>query len=369
MLNYYQPSLWPFLRLKRYTLPEGLQQYYFFSFEDGLWELLRQRQIPVGSVIFIPDFYCIDVVENIEQHGYRVVFYPLDEHFQIEAKDFSQLICQHHPRVVVIFHACGITSQLVADDSWPTGMSDEIIVIEDNVQRLTDPEQLTITRKNHLVMDSLRKVSPLQGSMMYGHKSGFDVAGQIWQPHKGLAEFGYVIAATAWYTLFRMTLGMAMKFELVGLTKFAHEVILKKHDDLVGDSTRGYLGWSGAKWVHSHFNFARVAESKTQQVIQYQAELDVLLTSSHAKSYFYSIHIPATDFGKLHVFPVGLRRPLSSSALNWLHQHGAVVWSKFPDAPWSRSRGVLFLPLGFHVSNADIVRMMNLLHQLPQQLS
>lgn len=367
MLNYYQPSIWPFLHTKRYQLSSDIRQQYFFSFEDGLWELLHWLKIKSGAKVLVPDFYCMDVVKNIEQHGYRVIFYPLDEHFQIKLHRFSELILEHEPAVVVVFHACGIKNILLGDGSLFHIVPPSTVVIEDSVQSLIDPTQMVIRRKNHIVMDSLRKVSPLPGSMMYTNAATFSQDGEDWQPVSYVTEWWYVASASIWYAIFRMVLWIGMVSRFPWLVKIAHEIILKKHDDIIGDSTRGYRGFPIWAYLHRYINFSKIAACKAKQVSVYQSKLDKLLEVPELQKYFYRITYNSTDTGSLHVFPVGLRMPLSQSALHWLHASGAVVWQKFPDAPWSTDKGVLFLPLGFHVSEADIQHVCLLLAKLPQQ--
>lgn len=81
--NYYQPWLFPFLSLRKRYVPDGITRYTYHSFEDGLWDLLQHRGVARGAVILVPDFYCMDVISNIQNHGYTVVMYPLNKQFQI----------------------------------------------------------------------------------------------------------------------------------------------------------------------------------------------------------------------------------------------------------------------------------------------
>ena len=340
--NYYQPWLFPFLSFRKTSVSPGIIRYAYHSFEDGLWDLLQQYALPRGSVILVPDFYCMDVIDNIRHHGYRPVFYPLDDNFQIRPDRLYRFVRRYSPGVIIIFHACGIRSMTVHKPSWMRALPKETIIIEDCVHRLLDPSTVTIRRSTHYVMDSLRKVSPLPGSHMYTRKKLPNVT-------KRYSVFNrYAIASAGYYVLFRLLFVTAMTFRSARLIRFAHTNILKKHDDIIGDRfvpTRGF-GW--ASWFLDRFDFKRIERHKARQVTLYRTYLSAL---AHP---FYGIRIPKQDYGKLHVYPLGFCKTPDPSLIRYLHRHGVVVWYKFPDAPWSKNRGVLFLPLGFHVTDAHI---------------
>lgn len=339
MINYYQPFLWPFLHTKPYSLPQGIKRYYYFSWEDALWDMLIQKAIPLGATILIPDFYCIDVVENIKNHGYKPVFYPLDDHFQIDRTSFAQILNETNPQVIIIFHAAGITSQLMNNLPDTTA-----IIIEDCVHRLVDPQDLALLKPNHIIMDSLRKDSPLPGSFIYGSPEFLS-----YKPNTKFFSV-YFLFATYYFLLFRMALMVSALLNLPSLTKYAHEVILKKHDDIIGDSHQSHRGLPIFPLIHRFLNFNKVKLLKAKQVKIYQE-----LTRTMPEN-FYAINFHETDAHHLHVFPLGLKKSISKNFLESLHRQGIIVWNKFPDSPWSMTRSVLFLPLGFHISDSDIQR-------------
>jgi hypothetical protein len=369
MLSYYQFNLWSFLRRNQYRLPTGISQYYLMSFEDGLWELLKQRQIPSGSYFLIPDFYCMDVVENIHNHGYKTEWYSLDENFQPDEKKFAQLLKKIQPSVVVIFHACGITSKLKHTTNWLQLISPQTIILEDSVHRLVDPEKLVFWNSQHIVMDSLRKDTPLPGSFLYGQTTGFTtMVSKVWQvPSADLRELWYRVSVWWWFGWFKFWLGLGYILRLPKIVVWAHEFWLQKHDDVIGDSKSGYAGVALFAWFHRWFDFNKVKKIKITQTAHYLETIKQKLTSVQAQKLYYSVAIPQSDWGELHVFPLGLKRPLSIQSLRWLQQQGAAIWPKFPDSPWAIDRGVLFLPLGFQVSLKEISQLVTLLNNLAEK--
>jgi hypothetical protein len=355
MINYYQPFLLPFLVGRRHRPPAHLRRLYYFSFEDALWELLPFLQVPPGTPVLLPDFHCMDVIGNIEAHGYPCHFYALDDHFQASAEDVQRRMAETGAGVLFLFHACGITNRLIHDDAFLKSLPPELILIEDAVHRLVNPETVVIKRPRHFVIDSLRKDSPLPGSFIYGLPG--DLPGH---PTRHLLS-PYTLGAVVWYTLFRMALSLGALLNNGKLINYAHSVLLQKHDDIIGDSADSHRGLPLYPWVHQWINFDNLKRRKAEQVRRYR-ELLMPLETGHPD--FYRVDIPETDDSKLHVYPLGYRGRRDKELIDALHRRGMIVWFKFPDAPWSRSRQVLFLPLGFHVSDQEIAALADALQAL-----
>lgn len=349
MLTYYQPFLLPFLHAKKYILPKNVFRKFYISFEDALWNLLKSQNIATGSVIFIPDFYCMDVVQNIQNHGFIPVLYPLNDHFQIAKKHIDYLRKVHKPTVIILFHACGIQNKLLNDAVYIRKLADKILVIEDAVQRLVNPEHVRLYHPNHVIIDSLRKTSPLHGSFIYGSEQlvhNLDV--QIPDP-----EFIYQHITFILFILFRLIFLIGVIFKSNALVRCAHMYILKKHDDYIGDSRYGHNGPWYVPYIHQYICFSRIERRKQLQSIRYAGRI----TKIHRMLTLYTIRIYKQNYPYLHVFPVGFKinNKYSHESINeYLSNLGIPVWTKFPDCPWSKTRAVLFLPLGFHVGYNEI---------------
>lgn len=360
MINYYQPFLLQFLQRNAYTLPPEIKQYYYYSWEDALWDLLEKKNIPKGSTILVPDFHCMDVIDNIENHGYQVAFYPLNEHFQIDTQTFTTYIDKKKPHVIILFHACGITCTLFQDTSWLSHIDKNTIVIEDCVHRFVNPTNITFIHSNHIVMDSLRKDSPLRGGFVYGQKEFMNFA-----QTKTLLD-GYTVSSSIYYVFFRLILEFTALIPLPSLTKYAHEVLLKRHDDIIGDSLTPHRGLPLIPLLHRFMNFKKLEGVKTQQVKLYKELTNTLLEQQKKGSkliQFYPVTIPFSDYPHLHVYPLGIKGKAPDDFLPFLHKKGIIVWIKFPDSPWSQRQEVLFLPLGFHMKEKDITYIFEALQE------
>ncbi|HKY74466.1 MAG TPA: hypothetical protein VJ246_04100 [Patescibacteria group bacterium] len=344
MITYYQPLSRSFFQSKPDTIALGVKRYYYGSFEDGLWDLLQNKEVPVNAVILIPSFYCMDVAENMRSHGYIPTFYDLDKHFQVSAKNLLRSISRHKPAVVVLFHACGISLRILQNKQVVQSIAKKALVIEDGVHRLIKPSTVRLLHDNHFLMDSLRKVSPLPGSFLYGTTRGLSYQ----QTSRVVGCYSFM----GWflYLLFRLTFEIGHHFRSATTLSFAHERILKAHDNLIGNHILGHKGLPLVSSLQKYVHFSSIEQKKHRQVLLYEKEL----YATTLRDSIYRISIQQSDYKKLHVFPVGLIRA-STKLLKQLQKIGVVAWYKFDDCPWSKKRNVLFLPLGFHVKNEDII--------------
>ena len=357
MINYYQPFLLPFLKHTPYRLPVTVRRTYFLSFEDGLWVLLKKMRIPKGSTILIPDFYCTDVVDNIRTHGFIPVLYPLDDQLSIADKKLTDCIRKHAPSVIIIFHACGIrriTRQKIESlcAEYP-----DTLILEDSVHRLLNPNTISLTHPNHYIMDSLRKVSPLPGSFLYQN-----ISSPVIRPDAIRHEWRYTFFVHLTFWFFRTVFIVGTLLHNGHVVRYAHEKTLKVHDDIVGDSDGGYTGFSLIPHIHAFIDFEKIQRLKETQVRLYETYMPDVLKSSPS---WYQFQIADDQKKELHVYPIGLKKfdaeDISGRIESYLHKHGIIVWFKFPDALWCRKNGILFLPLGFHISPKHIRHIMNII--------
>jgi hypothetical protein len=353
MFNYYQPSLLPFLSLKRAKPLPGIKCYYYHSFEDSLWDLL-QNKFPNTKklLVLVPDFYCSDVLDNLKSHNCDYIYYPLDKNFQISAAKFKKYLWLFCPDVAIIFHACGITSTLMKDTSWLADLPAKTLIVEDCVHRLVNPQNINFLNDRHYVIDSLRKVSPLPGSRMFGKSKALN-----FQQQNSKYATKYFLTSTFCYLLFRIILNIGFLIKSSKLIIYSHEHVLKVHDDIVGDSTLPQRGIPWMSIFYNRLNYQKVAQVKNALVNKYEE----CLSSIYNRNYFYHINIPNVDYKELHVYPVGINGSDSSDLISYLHARNIPVWCKFTDVPWSQNRQVLFLPLGFHINTAQITHLKNAL--------
>ena len=163
--------LWKYLGFKKNVLPKSVKRLFYLSWEDGLWDILEKKNVRKGSVILVPEFFCGDVENNIKNHGYKIRYYFVSENLQTTDRQLLSAINKFEPKVIIIHHHVGIFNLLLSYKNWSKYVDNSIILIEDCVHRIVEPNQLKFIKQNHFFIDSLRKVVPLQGSVVYGQKN------------------------------------------------------------------------------------------------------------------------------------------------------------------------------------------------------
>lgn len=345
-INYYQPRLRPFLQWQKTWWSDEIEQYYYHSWEDAVWDLINNKFLQkTGLVFLVPDFYCVDVVDNIKSSGHKIVTYELDKHFQTDVRRFGKLVKSTSPDIVIIFHAAGITANLSEKSEWKKSLKPSTIIIEDSVHRLISVDELKGIDDRTVVIDSLRKVSPLPGSRMFASKKmlNFPVV-------KRPLINQYVVKSTYWYILFRIIFRIGFGLNIPRLVAYAHEIILRKYDDIIGDEKKSQPGPRLMLPLINRIDTGKVEAMKKIQAEKYIKELSKVFSGK----YFYKMNIPVKDWGKLHVYPLGFNIRPKKELEEYLHKLGIIVWFKFTDCLWSKNKGVLFLPLGFHMDEGKI---------------
>jgi len=307
-----QPTcLWKYWSGKKTQLARGVSRRAFLSWEDAVWDLLEAKKVPKKSVVLIPEFYCPDVMDNIAAHGYLWRTYPVDRNFKTTTLDFSKAIKRYKPAVIIIFHAVGIHNDLPIPKKG--------IVIEDCVHRTIDPSKVAIQTRDHFIADSLRKVVPLQGSILYGKEE--DLAG--WEKQDN--TLWYAKKVYFWWILMQLCLN-------IGFMKQAEYAMLKGYD-IVGDNPEGAHALPGTIWMQERLDFKKIRKIKAKQVVEYE---------KHFPSDLYK----SSDRGELRGFPL----LIDKKKISGIRAKGLLIRKELAGCAWSKKHTIVYLPLGPHIS-------------------
>lgn len=338
-----------------YTLPDELAENHYLSWEDALWDIIDIYKIKKGSIVLIPTFWCMDVVKNIGEHGLRCEYYPMDANFQTSEDKLIQAIQTHHPAIVVIFHAVGIRNRLMTTcNDWMNKLTDTQFVIEDSVHSIIDPREIIIKRDRHFVIDSWRKVMPLQGTTIYGRKSEVS---KFSHTRKSLSMYSFRIIwlwmRMQWWLVlsslrFPDYVSRAMKFKST-TAKRAEKDMIDAYD-LMGDSATACATLWPFVFLRKHINTSYIKDIKRRQVIQYGNLLELLWTDKR----FIRVQIPTDDFGELRGYPIGLVLSSADKLITTLRERGVYIRSELEGSPWTQLRKVIYLPLGPYLGSNDI---------------
>lgn len=304
-----------------------------------MWDILSKRRVSKGSSILTPDFFCRDVEKNIRMRGYGVINYKINRNLTADKKDFEKKINKFKPKVIVIFHPVGIKSNLMDATSWIKKITRESILIEDSVHRIVDPRKVKIIKKDHFVIDSLRKVVPLQGASLYGRVKDLDFDSPPFHQ-----SFIYSIRVNILW--FLMIISWTLSSYLTGklsrtLGDVAEKLMLHGYD-LIGDSPFASGGGFLASLLSKRVNINKIQNIKMCQVIRYENKLGKILPMK--------LYISDENKKDLRGFPVILPINRASKILESLRKGGLLVRFELDDSSWSRKQKIIYLPLGTQMS-------------------
>lgn len=327
MLSLQPIHLWKYLSKKTTKLPPGVKSLFYLSWEDAFWDLLSKKNIPPGSIILVPEFFCGDVERNTISHGYRLAHYPVSATLRTSISDLLSAVKKFSPVVIIIFHPVGIANPLISSPKI-VSLSRHILLVEDCVHRIIEPSKLKLVRPNHYIIDSLRKVLPLQGSFIYGRGSDMDYS---LPPLR--QSFFYSLRVHALWVLMQL-------FANLTQAKISESVMVTGYD-LIGKSSLPARGWPLFSFLHHHLNHSHIQSVKKHQVEIYEKHLLSLLPQT--------IPYTVADKSQLRGWPILLGRN-ASRILVYLRSHGLLVRFELADSVWSQHHKIIYLPLGLHIS-------------------
>ncbi len=328
-----------YFQLRKNKIPKDIKCLFYLSWEDALWDILIKKNVKKGSGILIPDFYCGDVEKNINKHGYKTYYYKIDSKLRANKNSFVSSIKKYRPEVIIIFHPVGIKSNLLEDNDWLIRITNGSILVEDAVHRTLDTKDFKIIKKNHFVMDSLRKVVPVQGSRLYGNTNdlNFEVPG-IFQ------SLGYSLKVN--------TLWLLMTFAwTLNLQKIAERLMIMGYD-IIGDAKLPARGPAIGKFFSERLNISTIQNVKSLQVKFYQDNLKDV----------FPMNIRMSDKDKKHLrgYPFLLPLNRAKKILNYLRKHGLMVRFELDDSPWAKKQKIFYLPLGIYISDKQLIKIVKL---------
>jgi len=325
-----------YFQFRKNRIPKDIKCLFYLSWEDSLWDILNKKNIKKGSMVLVPDFYCGDVEANIIKHGYRIAHYKINSNLNADLNSFVYSISKYIPEVIIIFHPVGIKSNLLDRPNWLIKITGNSILIEDAVHRALDAKDFSIIKKNHFIVDSLRKVVPIQGSRVYGRGKdlNFNVPG-IFQ------SFNYSLKVN--FLWFLMTLAWTLNFQ-----KIAEKLMIKGYS-LIGDSVLPARGSTLARFFSERLNITAIQNIKRRQVNYYEDNLKNII--------YKKLKISDKDKKHLRGHPLILPIGRANKILKCLRNNGFLIRFELNDSAWSKKQKVIYLPLGVCMSNKQQIKV------------
>lgn len=329
-------------------LPTDVASQFYLSWEDGLWDIIRSFQIKRNSIILVPSFFCVDVMNNMKDHGLIPVYYEVDDNLQPVKDALLQSIKKNKAQMVVLFHAVGITNNLVTE-KFIKSLPKDLFIIEDCVHRITNPSEIEIYSLRHVVMNSLRKVVPLQGSFIFGKRECIERL-------KG-SEITFLYSWSVIVLWFLMQLSyLSQQYVHTHFGKLAQWFMLRGYDIIGDEQKAGYCPRFFAD-LYMKLDFDNIKLKKQLQVALYKENL-------RKKDSYYVPYIPTTDYDELRGYPVVVKKHTAELLVTKCRSVGLFIRKELDDSLWTEKRSIIYLPLGHHIENEDIKAISSLFNTL-----
>lgn len=317
---------------------------FYLSWEDALWDVVRSLDIKKGSIVLVPSFFCVDVTNNMRSHGLDPRYYHLDDNLQPNKHSLLQLIKIEKPAVIVLFHAVGITN-ICINNKFIQSIPQEIIVIEDCVHRVVNPSKVVLYSQNHLVINSFRKVVPLQGSLLFGSKEFVE---KLNGSNKNTLLYSWSVLML-WY-LMQLCLKIQKYCQIYTVaTVFGRiaEYLMMKGYDIIGDSDTP--GGCPEYFKNNYFqlDFEQIKKIKSKQIVEYKNLIN--------KSNLYRIpHFAESDASELRGLPIILDKKDARNLINEMRNKGVLIRAELDESLWTSTKSIIYLPVGVHLERSDI---------------
>lgn len=335
----YQPGFRHFISFKKNGTSETIPSVFFLSFEDALWAVCQQ-QLKEGALFLVPAFYCMEVVEELLKRGYRVEFYPVLKDLRADENGLLLRLRELEPAVCIIYHPLGADSGMVINSEL-LNMNSGTFFIEDCAHRLLNPLEISIVGENHLVIDSLRKVTPFLGSRLFGVKK--IVTALQTETTAGVLpdRFRVVVAYRLWRTVFHA----ASMLRILFLWKLS-EQLFENFNSRIGTLLTPQWGPGLSRAAVNMINVRDVKSKKAQIGALYH-------TSFSDTQSLTTIELTPGEIAELKCYPILLERSRAEALTGILEARGIYVDAIFPDSPACKTRCVIGLPIDISLASSS----------------
>jgi hypothetical protein len=333
---------------------------FYLSWEDTLWHLLTIYKMPASAKVLVPEFFCGHVIENMEAHGLTVSYYPVDSLMRTRSAELAASIKQVKPDILIVFHPVGIHNQLMNDPKdWFAHLDKNCLLIEDCVHRLVNTQKINFLSERHFLIDSLRKVVPIQGSNVYS-------SALLPKPNilTSILTLPYRLNVTTWWALMQINLIKAYLSKNSSREKkynLRAEHAMIKGYEVIGDNHLSSPGMSVMRYLATHIATNAIENIKQKQAALYLAGLENLLQRLPV----WLPQMMISDYKNLRGFPLIMDNSIADQLLEHLRSNGVLVRFELNDSKWSQKQKIVYLPMGIHVSSRDIQRIVAVLTNCP----
>jgi hypothetical protein len=287
----------------------------------------------------------------MKDHGLNPVFYSIDQQLKTNEIDLVKSIKVHQPKIILVFHPVGINNDLLdKNKKWIKILSEETILIEDCVHKILEPDQIRFLKSNHYLLDSLRKVVPIQGSWVYSQNKIKSIS--FFQYVKTLI---YRVKVFYWWVLLQFYLCrvfFSKSNEVKSRINQKAEWSMLRGYDVIGNHRCGSSGIFLMKFLYKFLNLKKIKDCKIRQVEYYLKFFNKL-----NREELFIPKFRKKDFRELRGFPLIIQIDKADSLLEYLRKNKFLLRFELNDCLWSQKQKIIYLPLGIYLSQDDLERV------------
>ena len=345
-----------FVRNKIIGEPKHGHRSFYLSWEDAFWQIVNLYITKPSAVVLVPEFYCGNVIEHMREHGLVVKTYPVDAKLQTNSRNLIAAIKATRPDIVIIFHAAGIPNTLFKRTrEWLPRLGENVILIEDSVHNIIDPQKIIFLNQRHFLIDSLRKVVPVQGSNLYSPVP-LPTISILTQ----LRTAPYRLGVLGWWTLMQIFLVgayWATNKNWQDLCNRIAEWAMLQGYNLIGKSRLPSVGISYMDPLSRKIATAKIERVKYLQAKAYRSALERLLRTDH----FWLPDMKVGNDKYLRGFPLIVDLKIAPVFLKYFRSAGVMLRFELDDCVWSERQKIVYLPMGLHICDSDLKIVIDLL--------
>jgi len=259
---------------------------------------------------------------------------------------------KYKPTVLIIFHTLGIKNNLLLKTDWFKKLDKNTILIEDCVHRIVDPNKVKFIKQDHFIIDSLRKVVPLQGSVVYAQKKYINFSVPTI-----LQSFRYATSVTLlWATMNLFWVFSQLFFGTklsVWLVDKANK-IMKTGYDLIGNSIKPARGFFIFDFLQQFIDIENIQRKKRDQIEFYEKKLADL-----PENIFQKVPYENSDKAEMVAYPLVLSIKNAANILSTIRRKGLLLDFELDDSQWSKKQKIIYLPIGPYLTNRNMNKIVD----------
>ena len=327
----------------------------FISFEDALWNYLNRNPLK-NKAILVPDFFCTDVTSRLEERGFNIIWYSLNIDLTFSEEQFLSSFSSENIKASVgalfIYYPLGNRDGVPACSWFRAQLGDSVLLIEDCADCLLEPQQVLLLDENHIIIDSLRKILPMQGARL------FSLRASVYQISPLSLFNSYFLKTGVLHFLYSFIHIITEFFPLKLLLQWKW-ALFGMHSDSIGTNYQGIRKGLFSPYLLSCISIHKFKEKRQQVVTWYQENVSDI----EIKTNFHIIPFPHNQGEARFIVLSGEKGSLLTIA-DQLEKKSVFVDIHFDDSPRAINTDYLLLPIQLTMTKKEVDFICNAIIEL-----